>query len=270
MFTTKMSRSPHPGETHPPVPPTTPIFDAFAYLCVPRRQDRTYSARHARLQHRPAPPVRDRPSGPDPRHRLRRTIRVRDRCELARGGVGRHRARLRQPWPPRRRVHRSDASCSGREDEVSYHGEFFDFEGAIFLPKPVQSPWPPISGRRGERGRVAAGGAPVRRLDRHEPRLRVGRPGDRPPEGAARRARPRPVGLPDLPGRRDHQPRRRATAGKSSALPESCSRRGQARGKRSTGCAASPARSASTDQDRIWTLSVAQASRAVQIGVRPA
>jgi alkanesulfonate monooxygenase SsuD/methylene tetrahydromethanopterin reductase-like flavin-dependent oxidoreductase (luciferase family) len=32
IFTTKMSRSPHPGETHPPVPPTTPIFDAFAYL----------------------------------------------------------------------------------------------------------------------------------------------------------------------------------------------------------------------------------------------
>ena len=27
-----MSRSPHPGETHPPVPPDTPIFDAFAYL----------------------------------------------------------------------------------------------------------------------------------------------------------------------------------------------------------------------------------------------
>src|SRR6202050_3768022 len=32
IFTTKMSRSPHPGETHPPVPPTTPIFDAFTYL----------------------------------------------------------------------------------------------------------------------------------------------------------------------------------------------------------------------------------------------
>src|SRR4051812_50135202 len=27
-----MSRSPHPGESHPPVPPETPIFDAFAYL----------------------------------------------------------------------------------------------------------------------------------------------------------------------------------------------------------------------------------------------
>src|SRR5207248_2746728 len=28
----RMSRSPHPGDEHPPVPPTTPVFDAFAYL----------------------------------------------------------------------------------------------------------------------------------------------------------------------------------------------------------------------------------------------
>src|SRR5262245_66368128 len=27
-----MSRSPHPGDDHPPVPPTTPVFDAFGYL----------------------------------------------------------------------------------------------------------------------------------------------------------------------------------------------------------------------------------------------
>src|SRR6185295_9263637 len=32
IFTSAMSRSPYPGETHPPVPPDTPIFDAFAYL----------------------------------------------------------------------------------------------------------------------------------------------------------------------------------------------------------------------------------------------
>ena len=32
IFTRAMSRSPFPGETHPPVPPETPIFDAFAYL----------------------------------------------------------------------------------------------------------------------------------------------------------------------------------------------------------------------------------------------
>jgi alkanesulfonate monooxygenase SsuD/methylene tetrahydromethanopterin reductase-like flavin-dependent oxidoreductase (luciferase family) len=32
VFTRRMSRSPHPGEDHPPVPPDTPIYDAFAYL----------------------------------------------------------------------------------------------------------------------------------------------------------------------------------------------------------------------------------------------
>ena len=32
VFTRTMSRSPHPGQEHPPVPPDTPIFDAFTYL----------------------------------------------------------------------------------------------------------------------------------------------------------------------------------------------------------------------------------------------
>ena len=32
VFPTTMSRSPKPGEEHPPVPPTTPVFDAFTYL----------------------------------------------------------------------------------------------------------------------------------------------------------------------------------------------------------------------------------------------
>ena len=61
------------------------------------------------------------------------------------------------------------------EDEVTHHGEFFAFDGAMFVPKPVQQPWPADPGRRGEQGRAAAGGAPRRRLDRHEPRLRVRR-----------------------------------------------------------------------------------------------
>jgi probable F420-dependent oxidoreductase len=30
------------------------------------------------------------------------------------------------------------------DDEVSYAGEFFSFEGAVFVPKCVQEPWPPI------------------------------------------------------------------------------------------------------------------------------
>ena len=32
VFPTTMSSSPKPGEEHPPVPPTTPVFDAFTYL----------------------------------------------------------------------------------------------------------------------------------------------------------------------------------------------------------------------------------------------
>ena len=32
IFPTAMAGSPYPGQEHPPVPPTTPVFDAFAYL----------------------------------------------------------------------------------------------------------------------------------------------------------------------------------------------------------------------------------------------
>ena len=34
MFTRAMSRSPHPGQTHPPVPPDAPIFDFVDYGLV--------------------------------------------------------------------------------------------------------------------------------------------------------------------------------------------------------------------------------------------
>src|SRR5262249_16680064 len=32
IFTASMTKSPHPGEDIPPVPPNSPIYDAFAYL----------------------------------------------------------------------------------------------------------------------------------------------------------------------------------------------------------------------------------------------
>src|SRR5207237_8373298 len=32
VFPVEMTRSPFAGEDHPPVPPSTPVFDAFAYL----------------------------------------------------------------------------------------------------------------------------------------------------------------------------------------------------------------------------------------------
>jgi alkanesulfonate monooxygenase SsuD/methylene tetrahydromethanopterin reductase-like flavin-dependent oxidoreductase (luciferase family) len=33
IFPTAMAGSPYPGQEHPPVPPTTPVFDAFGWLC---------------------------------------------------------------------------------------------------------------------------------------------------------------------------------------------------------------------------------------------
>ena len=144
MFTTRMSRSPHPGETHPPVPPTDPDLRRVRLPVVPRRAHRADPARYARLQHRAAPPVRHRPGRADARHRLGRPVRVRHRRELARGGVGRGRARLRDAGPAGRRVHRGVQAAVDRGRGHSHHGEFFSFDGAVFVPKPVQRPWPPI------------------------------------------------------------------------------------------------------------------------------
>lgn len=33
VFPLAMDGSPFPDDAHPPVPPSTPVFDAFAYLC---------------------------------------------------------------------------------------------------------------------------------------------------------------------------------------------------------------------------------------------
>jgi alkanesulfonate monooxygenase SsuD/methylene tetrahydromethanopterin reductase-like flavin-dependent oxidoreductase (luciferase family) len=30
------------------------------------------------------------------------------------------------------------------EDVIEHHGEFFDFEPVMFVPKPTQTPWPPL------------------------------------------------------------------------------------------------------------------------------
>jgi probable F420-dependent oxidoreductase len=143
MFTAKMSRSPHPGETHPPVPPTTPIFDAFAYLSyLAGRTERIRLGTHVYnigLRH---PFV---------------TARAVQTLDIVSGGrleFGIGASWLEEEWDATeldfatrgRRVDECVEVCKRlwTEDEVSYHGECFDFEGAIFVPKPVQSPWPPI------------------------------------------------------------------------------------------------------------------------------
>ena len=143
IFTTQMSRSPHPGETHPPVPPTTPVYDPFAYLSyVAGRTERIRLGTHVYnigLRH---PFV---------------TARAAQTLDIVSGGrleLGIGASWLEEEWVATeldyasrgRRVDECIAVCKRlwTEDEVSHHGEFFSFDGVVFLPKPVQQPWPPI------------------------------------------------------------------------------------------------------------------------------
>jgi probable F420-dependent oxidoreductase len=143
IFTTKMSRSPHPGETHPPVPPNTPIFDAFAYLSfIAGRTEHVRLGTHVYnvgLRH---PFV------------TARGVQTVDNVSNGRFEFGIGASWLEEEWVATqldfasrgRRVDEALEVCKRlwTEDEASYHGEFFDFDGAVFVPKCVQDPWPPI------------------------------------------------------------------------------------------------------------------------------
>ena len=143
IFTVAMSSSPHPGEEHPPVPPTTPVFDAFAYLAfLAGRTSRIRFGTHVynlALRH------------PFVAARAVQTVDIVSggRLEL---GIGA--SWLRQEWEATqldfstrgRRLDEALAICKRlwTEPEVEHHGEFFDFQAVMFEPKPVQKPWPPI------------------------------------------------------------------------------------------------------------------------------
>ena len=143
VFTTRMSRSPHPGEEHPPVPPTTPIFDAFAYLSyLAGRTDRVRLGTHVYnlgLRH---PFV------------AARAVQTLDIVSGGRLEFGVGASWLEEEWDAAeldfhtrgRRVDEALVVCQRlwTEDEVSHHGEFFSFDGVVFEPKPVQRPRPPI------------------------------------------------------------------------------------------------------------------------------
>ena len=143
VFTTQMSRSPHPGEEHPPVPPTTPIFDAFAYLAyLAGRAERVRLGTHVYnigLRH---PFV------------AARAVQTLDLVSGGRVEFGVGASWLEEEWDAAqldfhtrgRRVDEALAVCQRlwTDAEVSHHGEFFSFDGVVFEPKPVQQPWPPI------------------------------------------------------------------------------------------------------------------------------
>ena len=143
IFTTKMSRSPHPGETHPPVPPETPIFDAFAYLSylagVTERVRLGTHVYNLGLRH---PFV------------AARAVQTLDIVSGGRVEFGIGASWLEEEWVATeldfasrgRRVDEALDVCKRlwTEPDISHDGEFFSFEGAVFEPKCVQSPYPPV------------------------------------------------------------------------------------------------------------------------------
>jgi len=143
VLTQQMSRSPHPGETHPPVPPETPVFDAFAYLAyLAGRTERIRLGTHV--------------YNIGLRHPFT-TARGVQTVDLLSGGrleFGIGASWLEEEWIATqldfqtrgRRVDEAVEVCKQLWSEAiaEYHGEFFSFEHVVFEPKCFQHPWPPI------------------------------------------------------------------------------------------------------------------------------
>ena len=143
VFPTMLAGSPLPGETHPPVPPETPVFDAFAYLSF--LAGRTTGIRlgtHVYLLALRHPFV------------AARAVQTLDVVSGGRAEVGIGAGWLEAEWEAtgldfRTRGRRLDEAIQvckrlWSEPVVEHHGEFFDFGPVCFEPKPVQRPWPPL------------------------------------------------------------------------------------------------------------------------------
>lgn len=142
-LTAHMSRSPHPGQTHPPVPPDTPVFEPFAYLAhLAALTERIRLGTHVYnigLRH---PFV------------AARGVQTVDLLSGGRFEFGIGASWLEEEWTATqldfstrgRRVDEAIEVCKRlwTETVVGYEGEFFHFDGVVFEPKPQQEPWPPI------------------------------------------------------------------------------------------------------------------------------
>jgi len=143
VFPMTMSRSPRPGEDHPPVPPTTPVFDAFTYL--------GFLAARA-----PALRLGTHVYNLGLRHPFvaARGVATLDVVSGGRVELGIGAGWLEQEWVAagldfRTRGRRLDEAldvCTRlwHDPVVEHHGEFFDFAPVAFEPKPVQQPRPPV------------------------------------------------------------------------------------------------------------------------------
>ena len=143
VFPVDLSGSPHPGADAPPVPPATPVYDAFAYLCFLAARTSTIrlgtNVYLLGLRHPFA---------------AARSIQTLDVLSGGRAEVGVGAGWLRSEWTaagldPRTRGRRLDealAVCKRlwSEPVVEHRGEFYEFAPVMFEPKPIQQPWPKI------------------------------------------------------------------------------------------------------------------------------
>jgi len=143
VFPVALSGSPWPGADHPPVPPETPVFDAFAYLSyLAGRTSRIRLGTHVYLMALRHPFV------------AARAVQTLDHVSGGRAEVGVGAGWLASEWQAAgldfrtrgRRLDEAIAVCKRlwSEPVVEHHGEFFDFGPVRFEPKPTQRPWPPI------------------------------------------------------------------------------------------------------------------------------
>jgi probable F420-dependent oxidoreductase len=143
VFTRAMSRSPHPGEEHPPVPPDAPVYDAFAYLAfLAARTERVRLGTHVfniGLRHP---------------FTTARGVQTLDLLSNGRFEFGIGASWLEEEWNAAqldfgsrgRRVDEAIEVCKRlwTEETISHRGEFFAFDEVVFEPKSLQNPWPPI------------------------------------------------------------------------------------------------------------------------------
>jgi probable F420-dependent oxidoreductase len=143
VFPVDLAGSPFPGAEHPPVPPTTPVFDCFAYLAWLAGQTRRLRlGSHVYLLGLRHPFV------------SARAIQTLDCVSNGRALAGVGAGWLASEWRAAgldfasrgRRLDEAMAVCRRlwTEPVVEHRGEFFRFEPVRFEPKPVQKPHPPL------------------------------------------------------------------------------------------------------------------------------
>ncbi len=132
-----------PGEEHPPVPSSTPVFDAAAYLAwIAAQTTQIRLGTFVYLLGLRHPFVGAR------------AFATLDIVSGGRAEVGIGAGWLVTEWEaagldPRTRGRRLDESIDvckrlWTEDVIEHHGEFYDFAPVMFEPKPIQRPHPPL------------------------------------------------------------------------------------------------------------------------------